>query len=68
MTVISTAEAALRLGVSRQRVAQFICDGRLPAEWVGAWAIDEAAVEQLAITPRPSGWKKGRARSHAGSP
>lgn len=40
---IGIAEAAERLGVSRQRVLQMIADQRLPAERVGqSWSISEA--------------------------
>lgn len=42
---IGVAEAAQRLGVSRQRVLQMISDERLPAERIGrAWSIQESDI------------------------
>jgi len=63
--VISVQEAARRLGVSRQMVNKLIHDGRLPAEWVGAWAIQEGDVERLRAIPRRAGWPKGKPRKKA---
>src|SRR5665648_445036 len=45
MSSMSVPEAAVRLGVSRQRVLQLIAGGRLPARKVGrAWVLDDVDV------------------------
>lgn len=48
ITVITTKEAASRLGLSKGRIHQFIEDGRLPATKMGRdlW-IDEEHLEPL---------------------
>jgi excisionase family DNA binding protein len=61
--LLTTAEAAERLGVSPSRVRQFILDGRLPAQKVGRdLFIKESDLKRVRERPtgRPSrGVKKG---------
>jgi len=60
MTLITTSEAAERLGVHITRIQQFIYAKRLPAEKVGRdWLIDE---KDLALV---SGRKTGRPKKEA---
>lgn len=61
MALISTTEAARRLGAS-PRTVQLMCeDGRIPAQFVaGRYVIDESALSAITISPR--GWRKGRSR------
>lgn len=59
--LLSTAEAASRLGISTRRVVALISSGRLPAVQVGrSWVIREA--DLATVAERPNGWPKGRAR------
>lgn len=59
--LLTVAEAAARLGLSRQRVHALIQAGRLPARRFGhAWAIAEA--DLALVTRRPTGYPKGRPR------
>jgi excisionase family DNA binding protein len=52
--LLTLAQAADRLGVSRQRLHALIQAGRLPAERLGhAWII--RAADLAAFTPRPPG-------------
>ena len=54
--MITSEEAAWRLGISRRRVQKLVSDGVIPAEKrSGAWFIDEGAVEER----RSSVSKKG---------
>jgi len=56
--LISTREAAQRLGVSQRRILALIAEGRLPAYKLGpAWAIQGEDLAALVIYPphRPSG-------------
>lgn len=58
MAVVSIKQAARRLGVSRQRVAQFVRAGRLRSRRnpVSGWhEISERDVERFATLPRKSG-------------
>lgn len=58
--LLSTAQAALRLGVSQRRVQALIHAGRLPAQAIGrTWAIREADLAAVAVrrTGRPRGLK-----------
>lgn len=53
MAMLSVAEAAERLGVSKQRVLRRIADGSLPADSVGyQWVINEAALVPVAEVSR----------------
>lgn len=55
MVGLSVAEAAERLGVSRQRVVQLIGDGRLHAVRLGrSWAIAEGELASFEVARRPS--------------
>lgn len=57
--MISTQEAARRLGVSTRRVVALIGAGDLAAERMGrVWLVDEASVEARAGAPHPSGRPK----------
>ena len=61
MTLLSTQEAATRLGISRRRVLALVSTGRLPAQKVGRdWIIQEADLDK--VKDRPQGWVKGRPR------
>jgi excisionase family DNA binding protein len=64
--LLSTQEAAARLGVSPRRVVALIDTGRLPAIRVGrSWVIRAADLAQVA--DRPNGWPKGRRRKPVAS-
>lgn len=61
--MIGTKDVALALGVSEQRVRQFVDEGRIPAQKVaGVLLFDEADIERFAAEPRLHGWQKGRSR------
>lgn len=61
MGMISTAEAAERLGICDSMVRRLIREGRLKARRVGrAWVIEERHV--VAYEKGPGGWPKGRPR------
>lgn len=61
MDLLTTTQAATRLGISRQRVRQLIALGQLPAHRFGRdWLLEPQAVAQF--QPRPVGYPKGRAR------
>lgn len=69
MALISTQEAADRLGVSKQRITALVREGRLPAKLIGnSFAIDEADLKTLERRKRgrppkdEQGGKKGRKR------
>jgi excisionase family DNA binding protein len=50
MKLISTDDAAARLGVSGRRVRQLIDEGKLVAQYVGGgYVIDEAALESVKV-------------------
>ena len=54
MKLISTDEAAERLGVSGRRVRQLIDEGKLAAQHVGGgYVIDEAALEGVKVYGKP---------------
>ena len=53
MGLISTAQAAERLGISKQRVFQLIQDGRLPAQKVGPIYVIDAAVLKTVKRMKP---------------
>ena len=62
MRLLSTEEAAQRLGVISERVRQLIKDGRLPATLVGgSYVIQEQDIQKVAVrkTGRPRGSTKG---------
>ena len=61
MARITLQEAARRLGRSRQRVAQFVSQGRLRStrDPITGWhLLDEREVERFAARPRKPGRKK----------
>lgn len=65
MAMITLAEAARRLGRSRQRVAQFVAAGRLRStrDQITGWhLLDERDVARFAATPRRPGRKKAGSR------
>ena len=63
MKLISTDEAAERLGVSGRRVRQLIDEGKLSAQYVGGgYVIDESALEGVPVYGKP-----GRPRKSAPS-
>ncbi len=52
--IITTAEAGRRLGVTAQRIRQYIAEGRILATKVGRdYLVEAASVE--AFRPRPTG-------------
>jgi excisionase family DNA binding protein len=54
--MLTTNEAAKRLGFSTRRLLVLIEHGRIPAEKVGRdWLLNEADVEAFAAVPRPTG-------------
>jgi excisionase family DNA binding protein len=58
---LSTAQAASALGVTPERVLQFIRAGRLPAVKIaGVWLLEPGAVARF--QPRPIGYPRGRPR------
>jgi excisionase family DNA binding protein len=60
--VLTTDQAAERLGVTPRRVRQLIASGALPAERLGRdWLIQEEALAAVTIRPGP-GYPKGRPR------
>jgi excisionase family DNA binding protein len=61
-TILSTAEAAARLGVSVRMVQKLIHTGRLKAKQLGReWAIDPADLAAVAERGK-GGWPKGKPR------
>ena len=79
MKLISTDEAAERLGVSGRRVRQLIDEGKLAAQHVGGgYVIDEAALEGVKVYGKPGRPPKaqgetqkpatGRKRANGGAP
>jgi excisionase family DNA binding protein len=69
MKLISTDEAATRLGVSGRRVRQLIDEGKLVAQYIGGgYVIDEAALESVKVygkagrPPKPSTTEKPATR------
>ncbi len=67
---VGVAEAAQRLGVSRQRVLQMISDGLLPAERIGrAWSIQESDIARRRVPagrPLSAGMTRGLLELAAG--
>lgn len=58
---VVTREAAEILGVCRQRIAQLVNDGRLPAVKIGgAYLFHRTALAQFAKSPRKTGRPKMR--------
>lgn len=60
--LLSVTEVAALLGISRQRVLQFVASGRLASErdrW-GHHLIRRS--DAIAFAPMPQGWQKGKAR------
>jgi excisionase family DNA binding protein len=58
--LLSTPEAAERLGLSEAMVRRYCAQGRLPATKVGkGWAIRRRDVERFAANPRHSGRPSG---------
>jgi excisionase family DNA binding protein len=50
MNLISTDEAALRLGVSGRRIRALITEGKLAAQYVGGgYVIEESALEGVQV-------------------
>jgi excisionase family DNA binding protein len=63
--MISTQDAAARLGVTRRRVLALIADGRLPAQKLGRdWLIEEKDLAKVEDRPpgRPPAGDKATAR------
>lgn len=59
--MITTREAATRLGVSLRRVQALVATGQLPATKMGRdWLIEEADLER--VGERPAGYPKGKPR------
>jgi excisionase family DNA binding protein len=60
--LLTTDQAAARLGITARRVRQMIAQGQLPAQRLGRdWLIEEAALAAVATRPGP-GYPKGRPR------
>ena len=59
--LLSTKDAAARLGISDRAVRKHIASGALPATLIGrSHVIDEADLAKF--KPAPVGWKPGRSR------
>jgi len=59
--LLSTVEAAARLGITPRRVVALVTAGKLRATRVGrSWVIK--ASDLAAVQDRPQGWPKGRPR------
>jgi excisionase family DNA binding protein len=59
--LLSTAEAAVRLGISPRRIQRLIKDTRLPAQRIGrSYVVDEADLARL--ERQPVGRPKGQGR------
>lgn len=59
--LLTTAQAAERLGVSVRRVQALIAEGRIAAAKIGRdYVVSAKAVEKF--KPEAPGWKKGRKR------
>lgn len=62
--LLTTVQAAERLGINRTRVGVLIREGRLPALRVGRdWLLKAVDVEAFAKLPRTNGYPKGKPRS-----
>ena len=54
MNLLSTKEAAIKLGVSVRRIRQLIDESRLPAQKVGRdYAIEEKSLKDVQIYGKP---------------
>jgi excisionase family DNA binding protein len=54
MGLVSTDEAAERLGISGRRVRQLIDEGKLPAQYVGGgYVIEESALKSVKVYGKP---------------
>ena len=54
MKLISTDEAAARLGVSGRRVRQLIGEGKLPAQTIGGtYVINESDLDTVTVYGKP---------------
>ncbi len=54
MKLISTDEAAERLGISGRRIRQLIDEGKLTAQYVGGgYVIEESALESVKVYGKP---------------
>lgn len=61
--LLTTTQAAERLGLSRGRVQVLIRTGRLAAKRVGRdWILSAADVDDFALLPRQDGYPTGRPR------
>ncbi len=62
--MVTISEAAARLGVSRQRVQQFVSEGRLRASRIGArlCVIEPSELERFKKIPRQPGRKPAKLR------
>jgi len=59
---VSRAEAARLLGLSAPQVSRLLKSGVLQGLAPVDWRISIASIEACKASPRPRGWKKGRAR------
>lgn len=67
--LLTTQQAADRLGLTVRRVQALIRDSRLPAQRVGRdWLIRAGDLDAFRKQPRKPGYPKGRPRSKAGVP
>lgn len=66
--MLTTKQAAARLGISPRTVKDLCARGPLKCQKFGRdWLIDEAEVERYAQERRPRlGWPKGKARKERG--
>ena len=62
--MLTTAEAAAALGVTRRQVLKLIKEEKLKATRFGvAWQVEEVSVMKYQQERRKAGWVKGRRRS-----
>lgn len=63
--LLTTPQAAKRLGISRQRVSALIKAGLLQAEMIGRdWLIHYDVLEEFAARRRPRGRPRGGTRAN----
>lgn len=62
--MLTTAEAAAALGVTRRQVLKLIQQEKIKATRFGiAWQVDEKSIKDYQQIEHKPGWKKGRKRA-----
>ena len=66
MNLLTTQQAAERLGISQPRIYQLISEGRLRAQKVGRdYVIDEGDLKQVENRPSPGRPSKAKAKTNS---